>query len=296
MREYIISHFKTFIKNGRKGKAAGAAAVILLLAVCLLMGGRKTPDPGRLQEEETTLQEEETAPEPLPVSGEEENLLSGLYKAMEQKRLTEAAEILNENEEAFKTLVQETLKGEKYCYYEETAGEEKEFHRMEPLPEEGKGKGLVVTRYNTVFFGEFLDGAPEGDCMAVQAMVLNGMRYTYAAGKWAGGKMNGEGKTGYYCYENAPESSFVITEKTGVYKDNLIDGSFTYRTETGDGESLHWEMEAEDGVTVLSDGWTYYDYRNAYMLPSMEDAARAYVLTKEQTNAVLWNNLILWDE
>lgn len=132
--------------------------------------------------------------------------------------------------------------------------------------------------------------------MAIQAMVLDEPRYTYADGIWSGGKMNGEGKTGYRYYENAPESGFVMTEKAGSYKDNLLDGSFLYRAETAGGDRIHWEMEADNGVTVLSDGWVHYEDRKEYMLPSVEDSLRAYVLKEDQISTVLWNNLILWDE
>lgn len=280
-----------------KIKAGAAAAVLFAVFMVLFINGKKGTENETLQTDTAGIVEEETAAEPLPVSKEEEELLSGLYRAMEQRRLTDAAEILNENEEQFKILVQETLAGEKYCYYEETAGEDgQELHRMEVLRKDGEQKGMVITRYNTAFFGGFSDGAPEGDCVAIQAMVLQEPRYTYAAGKWTAGKMNGEGKTGYCYYENAPESGFVMMEKAGVYENNLLNGSFTCRTENRDGECLHWEMEAESGVTVLTGGWTYYGYRNEYMLPSVEDSARAYVLKEEQTGAVLWNNLILWDE
>jgi len=343
-------------------------AVLALGAGCVLAGGlwlaAGSPKEGDSWADEGTagrnrtvnenvIYKEETAPEPLPVGADEEELLSGLYHAMADGSLTEAAEILNSNEEMFKTLVSETLGGDKYCYYEEASGvtgtengpgaaaatgaendsgtagaagaendsgtagvtgaengsgaaavtgaenasgpENRPVRKMEKLSETGRSEGLVVTRYNTIFFGSFLNGVPEGQCIAVQAMVLNEPRYTYAAGIWSGGKMNGKGMTGFYYYADIPESGFVRTEKVGTYIDNLLDGAFTYRTENRDGEYLHWDMEADAGTTVLSDNWKYYDYRDEYMLPSSEDPARAYVLKKDQTGAVLWNNLILWD-
>jgi len=321
------------------GKPAVWAAVFLAAAVVFLAGkvfapGGNAPGAGEPGapgasggETESTAETETEAPEPLPVSEEEEVVLSAIYKAMEEKDLTAAARAINENEELLKALVQDTLGGEKYCYYEEKGPESAggdggagntsgysdggsqagsagdgdagsggtEIHRMKKLGDSRRQRGLVVTRYNTVFFGSFLSGQPEGTCTAVQAMVLDGARYTYAVGSWSGGKMNGQGKTGYYCYEDAPEGGFVSTEKDGQYTNNLLDGPFTYRTENQQGECLHWDMEADAGVTVLTDGWRYYDHQKSYMLPSAEDPSRAYVLKEEQTGAVLWNNLILWD-
>lgn len=343
-----LEDLKRWLANGKWRYWAAAAGVLLAAAVVILstgfsdLAGDSGNAPGEAGEGSGELpagsggttgkwpdiagraEENFDVPEPLPVSEEEEGLLSGLYGAMDQGDYAAAAAILNENEDAWRTLVQETLGGKRYCYYEENAdsagsvpggGKESgsgwpvletgsspaadsytEIHRMTELSGEGNARGLVVTRFNTAFFGSFRDGRPEGTCAAIQAMVLDEPRYTYAVGNWSRGKMNGEGKTGYHCYESEPDTAFARTEKSGTYVENLLDGPFQYATENGAGECLHWDMEAEMGVTVLTGAWTCYENRNEYMLPSNEDGTRAYVLKKEQERAVLWNNLLIWDE
>lgn len=291
---------KDFIKTGKK--AGAAAALLIAAAVLVLVRPRNGGEAGDGESTEAILEPvpSETAEELLAshyVDAGEESLLSALYGELSRGELKGAAELINENEEELRTLVQETLGGEKYCYYEETdpmTGEE--LHRLKALSEENEERGMVVTRYNTVFFGSFFGGKPEGECLAIQAMVLNEPRYTYAEGTWSGGKMNGSGRTGYRYYENAPEGGFVMAEKSGTYRENLLDGDFVYWAEYESREKLHWELEADMGVTVLSGAWVYYANRGEYMLPSREDASRAYALKKEQAGAVLWNNLIQWDE
>ena len=42
--------------------------------------------------------------------------------------------------------------------------------------------------------------------------------------------------------------------------------------------------------------WEHYPYRKEYMLGSVEDKERAYVLSEDKMSTVLWNNLIIWPE
>lgn len=230
-----------------------------------------------------------------PGSAEAE-LLRGLYLAMERGMLTQAAELLNENEDQFKRLLEETFDGRKYLFSVRKEEDGTAIDTVCELTEDTAGNGLVLTRFNTVFFGNFAGGKPEGDCLAIQTMVLDLPRYTYADGRWKDGKMNGPGTTGYRYYEETPEGSFTVTEKVGTYADNLLTGEFTYRVENQNGEALTWHMEAEGGVTVLSDHWTHYEFKGDYLLPSEEDEERAYVLPADRLETVMWNNLILWDE
>lgn len=242
-----------------------------------------------------TRDESMSAEEHLPVSNEEAELLSSLYSAMMSESYVKAAQIMNDHEKEFEALAEETLNGEKYCYYEikQTDGTNKK--KIELLPESGSENGLVLSRYNTAFFGDFKNGKPEGEVSAIQTMILDEPRYTFASGHWTEGKMNGEGITGYHYYENAPESGFVYTEKAGNYLDNQLDGIFTYLTENGAGERLTWEIQAVNGATVITKDWTHYPFRQEYMLASKESEERAYVLTAERASAVIWNNLITWD-
>ncbi len=239
---------------------------------------------------------EEIVQEELPVSRIEEELLSAIYETMAEGRYADTARLLNENENTFDELLSETLEGKKYCYWEEVYEDGTIIRSLEPLSQDGTMDGMVLTRYNTVFYGSFENGKPEGECHAIQAMVLDGARYTFAEGIWKSGKMNGEGRTGYHYYLNAPAKGFSMTDKSGIYVDNLLDGVFLYQTESVLGERLSWEIEAEKGVTVITEKWKHFPFRKEYMLGAKEDAARAYVLSEEKVGALIWNNLITWDE
>lgn len=279
------------------GKKAGA---VLLVAAAFIFAARgaggKTDDENTEPETTVEMTTESVIQPELPVGDEEADLLSALYQTMVRSSYIETANILNEYQAEFEHLLAESLAGETYCYTEKAEDNGQVIRMMEPLSESGRVEGMVITRFNTVFYGSFLDGMPDGECHAIQAMVLDEPRYTFAEGIWKQGKINGKGKTGYHYYLNAPESGFVMTEKDGMYVENLLDGVFVYRVENRDGEKLSWNMEAEKGVTVLNHNWVYYPLRKEYMLGSEEDAARAYVLSEEKTGSVLWNNLILWDE
>ncbi len=234
--------------------------------------------------------------EELPVSQTEEELLSNIYETMIQGAYADTARLLNENEKMFTELLTETLEGEKYCYWETEYENGTVIRYLEPLSASERMEGMVLTRYNTIFYGAFENGKPEGECHAIQAMILDEPRYTYAEGIWESGKMNGEGRTGYHYYLNAPAKGFSMTDKSGRYVDNLLDGVFLYQTESVLGERLSWEIEAEMGVTVITGKWKHFPFRKEYMLGAKEDAARSYVLSEEKAGALIWNNLITWDE
>lgn len=268
----------------------------ILFAAAMWLGHpnqTEIPETAAAKETATAATEAEIETE-LPVSTLEAKYLSDLYRVLKAKDFISAAEILNENQSLFENMIK-GMEGQIYCYREEEK-DGRTVPVMDVLAVEGKESGLVLLRYHTAFYGSFLDGKPDGEGQAVQSMVLDEPRYTYAEGQWKNGKMNGEGNTGYHYYINAPESGFIRTEKTGVYKDDLLDGEFVYRTENGGGEVLSWKMKAENGVTQLDDSWSYYQSRGEYMLSSEESSERVYVLSEERKNEVLWNNLITWEK
>ena len=290
--------------NGTKNRKMIAAGIgIAVAAVVIWIAASQSSKTGVVSEETTTAQTEETTAETtqaalqedLPVSETEAKLLSGLYQALCYNDYVDAAQLLNENEEAFAALTEETLDGKKYCYWEEEQEDGQILRVMEELAEDGEMEGLVLGRYNTAFCGEFSDGQPNGTVCAIQTIILDEPRYTYAEGTWRNGVMNGEGKTGYHYYINAPESGFIRTEKSGTYANNLLNGDFVYMTESGGGEILSWNMKAENGVTVLDDAWVHYPFRKEYMLTSVESEDRAYVLSEDRAQEIMWDNLITWD-
>ncbi|MBP3926584.1 MAG: hypothetical protein J6D13_05310, partial [Clostridium sp.] len=203
-----------------KGKLVGVG---LLLAVAVGLSVQGCGSKTTVTESETTVEASvETTQAELPVNEEEEELLSKLYRAISEADYAETAKVLNENEEAFESLMAGSLSGEKYCYREIEDENGQTICEMEPMGSSDEVEGMVVTRFNTVFYGTFSDGKPNGECRAVQAMILDQPRYSYAEGIWKDGKMNGEGKTGYHYYLNAPEAGFVRTDKEGNYLNNLL--------------------------------------------------------------------------
>ncbi len=277
------------------GKKAviGLAAVAVVVIAAFGLGNQNAENQEPSMAAETTV---EVVQEELPVNEKEEILLSTLYKTMVSGSDIDTARVLNENEKDLTTLLTETLQGEKYCYWEEEQESGETIRFMEPLTDSEFTKGMVITRYNTVFYGSYKNGKPNGICHAIQAMVLDEPRYTFADGMWIDGKMEGKGSTGYRYYLNAPANGYVMTEKTGTYAQNLLNGTFVYQTESNIGEKLSWEMEADMGVTVINDDWKHYPLLKQYMLSALEDSARAYVLTEERAGALIWNNLITWNE
>lgn len=247
--------------------------------------------PAGISREEGAILEKEPA-----LTGKEKRLLHELYHYLEADSLRDAAAVLNGHEELLKKLLSETLGGELYLYTEARGEGGETEGTLEKLTEETEGTGLALTRFNTAFFGDFSEGKPNGTVLAIQTIVLDTPRYTYAQGYWEDGKMNGVGVTGYAYYEELPEDSFSSTAKDGIYRDNLLDGTFVYRAEDGNGEALRWRIEADRGVTVIDDRWSYYDFRDEYLLPAEENPDRAYLLAGDRVSMVMWNNLILWPE
>ena len=283
------------MRKWKRLAAVSAAAVVVAVAVAAGdIGGFFKSKP----EAETGAVEiitEEVHPE-LPVNGEEAVLLAELYQALEAADFNGAAAVLNENEKAFDTLMTDVLAGELYYYREETLDDGTVVAEMDRVQSSDTFNGMVLTRYNTVFYGEFSNGKPNGDGFAIQAIVLDHPRYSYAEGFWKDGKLNGGGRAGYYYYQDVPDSGLIRTEKRGIYRNNLLDGEFVYETESENGEKLSWNMKAINGVPVITPDWEYYPYRKEYMLGSVEDSGRAYVLAKDKVATVLWNNLIVWPE
>lgn len=301
----------------RQYMMAAAVGIIILTAAGTM--DRRGRSPGRPDTEET----QETAdiaragtepssaaePEIPPVitSAAENVLLDALYTSMEEADYVRAARLINENQDRLTTLVNETLDREPYLYFRKASGElsdeasgdagsPKREKRLERLMETEASYGLVVSRFNTVFFGNFAEGKPHGTCAAVQAMILEEPYFTFAVGQWEDGKMSGKGNSGYQYYVAVPKGRFHMTKKEGTFVRNLLDGPFTYTAENVGGESLCWSMEAREGVTVLDDSWIYYPSKKEYMKGSDGDEGRAYVLTEARASAVLWSNLIIWDD
>ncbi len=230
------------------------------------------------------------------LSDAEKELLDRLYHYMKWRDLAQAAELMNGNAEPLRKLLDVTFSGKKYLYRERDESEEGPGVCLEELTADTSGTGLILTRPDTAFFGEFSGGKPEGNCLAVQAAAIGQPRYTYADGIWKSGRMDGGGSSGY-CLCGAPAGDGLAgIRKTGVYDDNLLDGNFTYMAESGEGETWSWQMRAAKGVTVIDGRWRADAAHGQYQLPADGQPKYIFTIDMDRTADAVWRNLIRWDE
>lgn len=223
----------------------------------------------------------EPEPEPM-VSDEELALLKTVEEKMEDGRFQEAARILNNHEEEFRTLFYETL-DRKPCLYRDGV-----------ITDRLEGEGLVLKKSNKVFYGTFADELPQGELTALQAVVYETPRYDYSIGVWKDGCMEGDGVTGYCYYDGADVNEAVEVEKKGRFHQNLLDGEMVYRSRNAAGEVCSWVFEASEGVTVLDDRWSFDEETNEYHLLSEEDSTHALTISRDEAGQAKWGNTIIW--
>ena len=211
-------------------------------------------------------------------------LLDGLAAALKSRDLEAGGAMLLDNEQKLDYLFYQVMKGEPYLY------------RDGALSSELEGEGLVMTRPVAAFYGTFENGMPEGACVAIQGIELDGVRYDYADGIWSGGKLNGEAEAGYHYYNGSGEGESQAVKRIGLFVDDLMDGAFTYETVSSDGEVTVWDMEAEDGRTKFDERWLHDDEKQYYYLPSREIDSHTYVVPDDETEDIRWRNMLPWGE
>lgn len=216
----------------------------------------------------------------------EEQLLKVLSEKMAAMDLEGAAHILNDNGALIEKLFFGKL-ADGVFIYDGTA-----------MTGERDGHGLVFQRPGTVFYGDFKDGRPEGNCTALQALKLDeGVRYDYSAGIWKDGRMEGSGECGYNYYEGVEGENAAKTAKRGNFVQNLMEGEITYTSVNGDGGETSWTMNVEHGVVVLDERWSVdeNDGKKIYRLMADNDDVHAYVVDEAAALEVRWRNMIEWD-
>lgn len=269
----------------KKGMILTILASVMVLGISCFFGEREMR---KQQEESAALAAElaaSEAEEAVPALSEKEReVFKKVQKELAKGNLKEAAVLMEENQELLAGLFYETLEGQRFLF----DGEE-----IRPLEE---GTGLVFTKPGTVFYGSFRDGDPEGDCLALQIVNLDGPRYDYSHGLWKNGMMEGRGSVGYCYYKNVPEGEYQEVKKTGTWKADMLDGDITYETVDHQGKSAGWQLSATEGVTDLTEDWTYLEEEGEYQLMSRDSKGYAYVLEESQAEFALWRNLIVWEE
>lgn len=255
---------------------------------------------------------EETAVHKISLTYTEEQLLNLLEGKMHANDLEGAARVLNENDTAFQDLFFGKLADET-CLYSSPNDSEGGFPHSSPIDAQGAdphtggvmkdeadGHGLVFQRAGTIFYGDFKDGKPSGQCVALQAITLDdGVRYDYSVGTWTDGVMDGAGECGYDYYEGVTGDGAKKTVKKGNFADDLMEGEISYTSVNGDGESTSWTMTVENGVIVPDARWisdTSDDGTPVFRLMADTDDVHAYVVEADAMEEVRWKNMIEWGE
>ncbi|PXX46412.1 hypothetical protein DFR60_12051 [Hungatella effluvii] len=321
------------MKNNRDFplRTAGAAAVIaVLLLVLSILGNVRISGYLKASMEESIHQVEseiaskevqesieeskmeETAVHEIALTYTEEQLLNLLEGKMHANDLEGAARVLNENDTAFQDLFFEKLADETCLYIPvndsegglphsstvDAQGDDP--HTGGVMKDEADGHGLVFQRAGTIFYGDFKDGKPSGQCVALQAITLDeGVRYDYSVGTWTDGVMNGAGECGYDYYEGVTGDGAKKTVKKGNFADDLMEGEITYTSVNGNGESTSWTMTVENGVIVPDARWisdTSDDGTPVFRLMADTDDVHAYVVEADAMEEVRWKNMIEWGE
>lgn len=232
---------------------------------------------------------------PAPTGGEETGILPNvtqsqkgvldkIMEALEAQDLETAARVMDRGEEELLTLFYEVMDGSRYLYDGQSFSQSME------------GEGLVLTMPNTLYYGSFKDGRPEGNCTALQVVELDAPRYDYSQGLWKDGKMEGGGHTGYCYYEASPEGEARDVCKTGRFAGDRLEGEVVYTTLNQEGESSTWKLEVKDGTVQLDDRWIYIEERGEYQLMSQEDDSHAYIMDEEMAEQPVWINLLAWEK
>lgn len=255
---------------------------------------------------------EETAVHKISLTYTEEQLLNLLEGKMHANDLEGAARVLNENDTAFQDLFFGKL-ADKTCLYSSPNDSEGGLPHSSPIDAQGAdphtggvmkdeadGHGLVFQRAGTIFYGDFKDGKPSGQCVALQAITLDeGVRYDYSVGTWTDGVMDGAGECGYDYYEGVTGDGAKKTVKKGNFADDLMEGEISYTSVNGDGESTSWTMTVENGVIVPDARWisdTSDDGTPVFRLMADTDDVHAYVVEADAMEEVRWKNMIEWGE
>lgn len=280
---------EAWMKENKKA-VTDAAGLILIFGILVAGAVNQKPEEPVPEPEPAimtaTRADAETAEEPVVPSLDEDqkSILEDVVRLLEEDNLQEAAACLLGNEQKLQYLFYQVLEGKRYLYKDGV------------LSEDLEGKGLVLKKPLSVFYGTFQEGLPEGEGIALQGIYLEGMRYDYSEGLWEQGKMNGEGVVGYHYFRGSQGEENQAVQKEGNFVMDLMDGDITYRTTNSDGETTMWDMTANQGKTKLDARWVREEEKQDYYLPSNQNSSHTYVLPESAVDEVRWRNMLLWEE
>lgn len=271
---------------GQYNRRKLTAVLVLALALGLQGCAGGGNDPGSQAEEEGKAGEPGASSSQVAPLLEEEQaaVLREIWEALEQGDLKAAARIMERERDALTALVYETMDGQRYLW------------DGEMLRQDIDGKGLVLIKPSSVFYGNFRDGQPEGQCEVLQTVNLSAPRYDYSQGVWEHGKMEGMGRTGYCYYEKVPAGEAESVCKSGMFSKDRMEGEITYESTGGEGGGSRFHMAVRAGVVELDDRWAYLEEEKEYQLLSKENKGHAYILSEEQAALDMWRNILVWEE
>lgn len=271
--------------------AASAAFVLVLGAACLWGQAGQAPTgaqtaSGPMAGQETGAFHIETASEAVrgPVlSAQQEKVMQMLMESLKQGNLEQGARLMEKEEETLLSMFYETMESGRYLY----DGHE--------LKVELEGQGIVFTKANTVYYGTFGGGKPEGECVALQVVDLGQPRYDFSKGMWRNGMMEGQGITGYCYYDGSPQGEARDIQKEGVFSQDLMEGEVLYTSENEHDEKSTWRFEVLNGVIKTDQRWNYVENTKEYQLAAQENDNHAYVAGEDQIGLPMWKNLLAWE-
>ena len=85
-------------------------------------------------------------------------------------------------------------------------------------------------------------------------------------------------------------------KKTGIFEADLMNGAVEYETVNSSGEHSAWNLEVSQGKTVINENWSYQEETGEYHLLSSDNQNHIYVISQVDEDAVLWRNLLVWEE
>lgn len=283
-----INQIKAWMKENKKAVAA-AAGLVLMLGILVAGAVNQKPEGPALPEPvimTATSADADRVEEPAVPSLDEDQkaILEDVVRLLEEDNLQEAAACILDHEQKLQYLFYQVMEGKRYLYKDGV------------LSEELEGKGLVLKKPLSVFYGTFQNGLPQGEGIALQGIYLEGMRYDYSHGLWEQGTMNGEGVVGYHYFQGSQGEENQAVQKEGNFVMDLMDGDITYRTTNSDGETTIWDMTASQGKTKLDARWVREEEKQDYYLPSNQNSSHTYVLPDSAVDEVRWRNMLLWEE
>lgn len=228
--------------------------------------------------------EAETAEKTVKLTDGQKQILNSLTEKFQEEDLESTARIISENEPVLEELFFDSLADKVFLYNGQT------------MTDQAEGEGLVFTRASTVFFGNFQDGKPEGQCTAIQVLHLEeGNRYDYSKGTWKKGKMNGQGECGYDYFDGLEGEGPETVIKQGTFSEDQLEGEIQYVNVGADGVWITWNMTVSKGQIVLDDRWSRTEDsqgRPVYQLMDSGGAGYAYQMEETSLGQGMWRNMI----